>query len=126
VKKYNPDTIFDPPGNWVNAVELEAGERLLVTAGIVGITRDGELVADPVAQIKQAWKNVAGLLEGAGMTPDNLVKLTIYFTSAEHIDASRAARASALGDARYGMTGIIVQLVDPSMVIEIDVYAAIR
>ena len=57
MKKYNPDSIFQPPGSWVNAVQLEPSERLLVSA-------------------------------------------------------------------RCAMTGIIVQLVDPSMVIEIDVYAA--
>ena len=97
MKKYNPDTIYDPPGSWVNAVELEAEERLLVTAGVVGITRQGKLVEEPVAQIQQAWQNVGALLEGAGLTPDNLVKLTIYFTSTDHIDASRAAREKSAG-----------------------------
>ena len=126
MKKYNPDTIYEPPGSWVNAVELEAQERLLVTAGIVGITKEGNLIEDPVAQIQQAWQNVGAALKGAAMTPDNLVKLTIYFTSTDHIDASRAAREKVLGNARCGMTGIVVQLVDPAMVIDIDVYAAKR
>ena len=80
MKKYNPDSIFQPPGSWVNAVQLEPSERLLVSAGIVGLTQQGELPEDPVQQIQQAWQNVASLLEESAMTPDDLVKLTVYFT----------------------------------------------
>ena len=126
MKKFNPENFYDPPGSWVNAVELGGDERLLVTSGVVGITPTGELVEDPEDQIREAWKNVGRMLESAGMSPDDLVKMTVYMTSTNHLPISREAREQMLGEARCAMTGVVVQLVDPAMVIEIDVYAAKR
>jgi len=124
VKKINPDNFYDPPGSWVNAVELDGSERLLVTSGVVGITPEGQVVEDPIEQINQAWRNVGRMLESADMTPHDLVKMTVYFTSTDYIAESRVARESMLGEARCAMTGLVVALVDPALVIEIDVFAA--
>ncbi len=123
--KYNPDTVYAPVAAYYQAVEVPAGARWLVTAGQVGITPDGDLVEDADGQIAQAWRNVAAMLAAARMTPDDLVKLTIYMVGAEHIVASRGHRENALGGAMCAATLILVAgLADPAMIIEIDVVAA--
>ena len=124
-KKYNPPTIYAPVGTYNNAVEVGPDETLVVSAGIVGVTKEGKLVEDPTEQMELAWKNVMAWLEGVGMTRENLVKLTMYLSSPDHIVGCREARARVLGDRMdCAATGIIAQLFDPAMVIEIDVYAA--
>ncbi len=125
LKKYNPDTVYAPVAAYYQAVEVPAGARWLVSAGQVGITPDGTLVEDADGQIAQAWRNVAAIIAAADMTPDDLVKLTIYMVGAEHIVASRGHRESALGGAMCAATLILVAgLADPAMIIEIDVVAA--
>ena len=125
VKKYNPDTVYAPVAAYYQAVEVPANARWLVTAGQVGIALDGTLVEDPDGQIAQAWRNVAAMLAAARMTPEDLVKLTIYMVGIEHLAASRAHRESALGGAMCAATLVLVAgLADPAMVIEIDVMAA--
>ena len=125
LKKYNPDTVYAPVAAYYQAVEVPAGARWLVSAGQVGITPDGTLVEDADGQIAQAWRNVAAIIAAADMTPDDLVKLTIYMVGAEHIVASRGHRESALGGAMCASTLILVAgLADPAMIIEIDIVAA--
>ena len=69
--------------------------------------------------------NVAGFLEGAGMTTDNLVRLKMHLTDPDLLPLSRDARIRALGEHMHcAVTGVIVSLFDPALVIEIDVIAA--
>jgi len=127
IKRYNPDTMYTPVAPYFQNNEVPAGARWLVTAGIVGLTKDGTLVKDHKGQLKQAWQNVRAAVEGAGMTPENIVKLTIYMTqnASEHLVYSRECRTEALSGAKPGATLIYVAgLADPDMVIEIDVMAA--
>lgn len=125
LKKYNPDTVYEPIAAYYQSVEVPAGARWLVTAGQVGIAPDGNLVTDPEAQIEQVWKNVAALLAAADMAPEDLVKLTIYLIDVAHFATNRKCREAVLGSEKCAATGIIVAgLADPAMVIEVDVYAA--
>ena len=125
LKKYNPDTVYQPVAAYFQSVEVPAGARWLITAGQVGIAPDGTLVKDPEAQIEQVWKNVAALLAAADMAPEDLVKLTIYLIDVEHFVTNRKYREAELGGVKCAATGVLVAgLADPAMVIEVDVYAA--
>lgn len=124
-RKFNPDTIYEPLGRYHNAVEVGPGERLVFSAGIVGYTGDGGLPTDPAEQIFQAWRNVADFLSGCEMAPENLVRLTMHLTDRDLLTASKKARIAALGEPMHcAVTGVIVGLFDPDLVIEIDVIAA--
>ena len=127
IKRYNPDTVYQPVAAYYQNSEVPAGARWLVTAGQVGIDLGGDLIKDHKGQIKQTWANVRAVVEAAGMTPDDIVKLTIYMTpnAAEHLTYSREARAEALAGAKPAATLVYVAgLADPDMVIEVDVTAA--
>ncbi len=127
IKRYNPDTVYQPVAAYYQNNEVPAGARWLVTAGQVGIDLGGDLVKDPKGQIKQTWQNVRAVVEAAGMTPDDIVKLTIFMTAnaAEHLTYSREVRAEALDGAKPAATLVYVAgLADPDMVIEVDVTAA--
>ncbi len=129
IKRYNPDTVYKPVAAYHQNTEVEAGARWLVAAGQVGIEPDGTFIKDPEGQIKQTWRNVRAVIEAAGMTPDDIVKLTIFMTPnvADKLAYSRECRAEALGDGKPSATLVYVAgLADPDMVIEVDVMAATK
>lgn len=124
-RKFDPETLYAAHGKYHNAVEVGPGERMVFSSGIIGCLPDGSLPPTAEAQMAQAWKNVGAFLEGCGMGPANLVRLKMHLTSADMIAVSKAARIAALGEhMNAAVTGVIVELFDPDLVIEIDVVAA--
>ena len=101
MRKFDPETLYAAHGQYVNAVEVPAGWRVVHSSGMVGATADGAVVEDPQAQIEQAWRNVAAFLDGCGMTPDNLVRLKMHYVDAAHVPLSKAARIADLPTERF-------------------------
>jgi enamine deaminase RidA (YjgF/YER057c/UK114 family) len=124
-RKFDPQTLYAPIGQYHNAVEVRPKERLIFSSGIIGCTPDGILIPDPEGQIEQAWANVKAFLDGCGFGPENLVRLKMHLTDRDHLPISRAARVKTLGEPMHAaVTGVIVGLFDPDLYIEIDVVAA--
>jgi 2-iminobutanoate/2-iminopropanoate deaminase len=63
----------------------------LFVSGQVGKDIQGEIVEGFAAQVRQSMENLRSILEAAGCTMDDLVKLTIYVT-----DISRMAELNAV------------------------------
>lgn len=125
VRKFDPETIYAPIGQYHNAVEVGPGERLVFSSGIIGMTKDGVLPSEPAHQIDQAWQNVAAFLEGSGLSPANLVRLKMHLVDRDLLALSREARIRHLGEhMNAAVTGVIAGLFDPALLIEIDVVAA--
>ena len=125
IERFNPDNLHAPIGPYVHHNTSAPGARLYASAGQLGVTLEGELLSDPKEQIAEAWKNVGRWLEGAELKPDDILKVTVFMTSSEHVDYSRECRAELLGSVVTGNTLVYVTaLAAPEMVIEIDVLAA--
>jgi enamine deaminase RidA (YjgF/YER057c/UK114 family) len=123
--KYNPKTVPAPVGNYVQAVEVRDRPRWLHISGQVGMTLDGTLLEGFEAQCEQALKNLIACLEAAGMSLDDLVKVTILMTRQEDVPVYRAVRKRVLGGADIASTLMIVAgLVSPDFLIEIEGVAA--
>ena len=112
-----------PGGAYSQAVEVSGGTRILFISGQLGMTPDGTIAHGMTEQSRLAWRNVAAQLEAAGMTFDNLVKITMIIPDAADIPACRPARAEALGERRPASTIIVAGLADPSLKIEIEAIA---
>lgn len=54
----------------------------------------GELPADIAGQSELAWEHIIRMLERAGMTVSDVVKVTQYLTRAEDIQAYAKVRAA--------------------------------
>jgi enamine deaminase RidA (YjgF/YER057c/UK114 family) len=99
--------------------------RVAFIAGQVGLAPDGSLPDTLEGQAEQAWVNVMAAVRVAGMTADNIVKITAYLIEADDYAAFAAARARHLGDARPASTALLVkQLLKPEWRFEIEAVAA--
>jgi enamine deaminase RidA (YjgF/YER057c/UK114 family) len=80
-------TLFPPPG-YAHAAVVEAGERLVFTAGAVPLNAAGELVGagDRVAQARQVLANLADQLRAAGSGLEHVVATTVYVVAASPDD----------------------------------------
>ena len=125
IERLNPSNMHAPIGAYVHHNISSPGARLYASAGQLGVTTAGEIPSDPKAQIAEAWLNVGRWLEAVQLKASDVLKLTVFMTSAEHVEHSRECRRKLLGDVITGNTLIYVTaLADPRMVIEIDILAA--
>ena len=112
-------------GTYSDAVEVPAKARWLFTAGTPGLAEDGTLPSDITAQAELAWQHIDHMLRKAGMTVNDIVKLTQYLVSAEDIPAYAAVRARMLAGARPASTLLVVPaLVRPDFLLEVEAIAA--
>jgi enamine deaminase RidA (YjgF/YER057c/UK114 family) len=112
-------------GTYSDAVELPANVRWLSTAGTPGLAPDGSLAPDITGQAEAAWAHIVTLLEKAGMTIADVVKVTQYLVRADDIPAYAKVRARFLGAARPASTLLVVPaLVRPDILLEVEVQAA--
>lgn len=114
-------------GPYSDAIEVEPCMRWLFTAGTPGMSGNGEVPPGIEAQSRLAWQNVIKLLDSAGMTVADLVKVTTSLTRAENRQAYVKVRSEFLGSARPAfMLQIVDELIRPDILVEIEIIAADR
>ena len=97
--------------------------RTLYLSGQLGTEPDGTTPSGIEDQARLAWRNLRLQLEAAGMTLDNVVKVTMYIPDPADIPLSRPARSEALGDRRPASTVLVAGLANPAWRIEIEAIA---
>jgi enamine deaminase RidA (YjgF/YER057c/UK114 family) len=121
----NPPTVPAPFSRYSQGVAVPSPARWLHVSGQVGIPLVGILPDGFEEQARNAWRNVLGVLEAAGMGPANLVKVTAYITRASDVGRYRTVRDSMLGEVKTASTLVVVAgLADPRWLIEIEAVAA--
>lgn len=122
--KHNPSTIAAPAGLYSNGVSAPGGGRWLHIAGQVAIAPDGTVPEDFEQQAHLAWRNLVAVLEDAGMTVADLVKVNHFLVRPGDMAAYAAVRSGYLGEARPASTAIIVRaLANPQWMVEVDAVA---
>lgn len=112
-------------GTYSDAIEAAPNQRWLFTSGTPGMDAAGELPADITAQAELAWGHILKMLERAGMSVHDLVKITQYLTRAQDIPAYAKVRARMLGEARpASMLLVVAALPRPQFLLEIEAVAA--
>ena len=119
----NAESAPQPASAYSQAVEVEGATRTLFISGQLGMKPDGTTPPGIGEQATLAWNNLEQQMHAAGMTFDNLVKVTMYIPDPADIPASRPARAQALGDRRPASTVLVANLVHPAWKIEIEAIA---
>jgi 2-iminobutanoate/2-iminopropanoate deaminase len=112
-------------GRYSDAIETEPGLRWLHTSGTPGVENDGKIPEGIEAQSRLAWKHILAMLEKAGMSPVDLVKVTTSLTNARDIPGYVKVRGEFLGDVRPAfMLQVVTQLIKPEVLVEVEVIAA--
>jgi enamine deaminase RidA (YjgF/YER057c/UK114 family) len=86
---------------------------------------DGKLPADITGQAEIAWTHVMTLLDRAGMTKHDLVKVSHYLVRESDMADYVKVRSKFLGDIKpASMLAVIPALVRPNFLVEIEFIAA--
>jgi 2-iminobutanoate/2-iminopropanoate deaminase len=109
---------------YAQACEVTGAQRLLFVSGQVPEDAEQRVPADYPSQYRLAWRNVETQLKAAGMSFDNLVKVTIFLSDRALIAQSGGLRRAILGDRSPALTIVIAGIYDASWLLEIEAVAA--
>jgi Putative translation initiation inhibitor, yjgF family len=127
ITKINPTTMKQPTRAYSNGIYVPKNADLLFITGQLSQDSEGNVVApnDMEGQTRFVFGQIGRILEAAGMTFDNIVKLTIFV-----VDMKNASCVSKIRDefcknskpasSMLGVTGFIKD----ECVIEIEAIAA--
>lgn len=121
------DRLAPPVGPYALAVKAKGG-TLLFISGCVAFDRAGNVVGvgDVAAQCRQALENMKAVLEAAGATFANVVKITNYVLDAREYPKMAPVRAEYLREPYPASTLVEVRgLVYPELLVEIEAIAVL-
>ena len=125
VKRYDVEGVRSPGGRYSHVGEIGPNARLFHLAGQTGAAPDGRIGEGIEEQASLVYRNIATILEECGMGLENLVKVTVFLTDPDYIDAWRAAQKEAFGDVVPASTLLIVsRLARPEFLVEVEAIAA--
>ena len=125
-----PTKYFAPPPG-IKSPPLSFAARtgdLLFISGIPGFDDKGELPDTFEAQFANVVTNIKRILDEAGATLRDLVKVNVLLTRAADVATMNALYASAFGPAPYPArtTCVVLALPQPKMLIEIEGIASLK
>jgi 2-iminobutanoate/2-iminopropanoate deaminase len=125
VSRWTPEGVSAPIGAYSHLAVARG--QVVHFSGQVGTDRDGTLAGDTLdAQTRQVFANVADLLDAAGATPDQLVKLLTFVVGPTDLSGFRAARDEVYaawfpgGDWPAHSLALVAGLAQPGLLIEME------
>jgi enamine deaminase RidA (YjgF/YER057c/UK114 family) len=122
---YSPDVAEAPPGRWSNAIR--AGEFLFIS-GQVSRSSDGKTIEGKgeYEQSKIIFTKIKDLVEAAGGTTQDVVKVTIYVVNIKNnTEVWRARQEFFSGDFPASTLVQVAALGTPEVLVEIEAIAHI-
>lgn len=113
-----------PVGGYAQAMDVTGASRILYVSGQIPAATDGSVPDSFEEQARLCWANVIAQLRAAGMTLDNLVKVTIFLSDRKYIADYRKVRIEVLEGRQIGLTTIITGIFDERWLLEIEAIAA--
>jgi 2-iminobutanoate/2-iminopropanoate deaminase len=126
MRAFNPAGVAGPFGSYSHGIEVESPMRLVFGAGQIGVDTDGRIGEDIEEQSRLLWRNVEGVLAGAGMDISDIAQLTMLLVRRDDLPTARAVREEFLGAHRPASTlQFVAGLGHPDWLIEVD-FVAVR
>lgn len=125
-RRHDPFPVAEPyHGIYAHGVEITTGARTLHVSGQIGVAQDGSLASGFEGQCRQAIENLDAVLESAGMTVNDVVKLSFFLTRREDLEALIDVRRDVFNGVRPAITTVFVAgLVSPDWLVEVEAVAA--
>ena len=127
IEKYCAPGVYDPPG-YSQGIKVTNAQTILFLAGQVSYEKDGTAKhkGDFKAQARECFACIKRLVEAAGGTVNNVVKLNTYILDVANRPAYREARTEVFGDHEPASTMVqISALASPDYLIEIEAIAVV-
>jgi enamine deaminase RidA (YjgF/YER057c/UK114 family) len=105
---------------------LSEGSRILTISGQIADDEDGRIVGigDAEEQARQCLRNVDALLEAAGASRRDIVRIGVFLTDMRDRDAVARARSDYFGEHKPASTLVeVTALVSPELKVEIEATA---
>ena len=118
------DAIEAVGGGYSQAFEVTGAERIVFVSGQVPVDCNQRVPEGFAAQCRLAWANVEAQLRAAGMTLDNVVKVTTFLADRRYGLENREVRQQVLGDRCPASTTVVVDIFDSAWLIEVEAIAA--
>ena len=124
-REYMIEGLMPPISHYCDAVRW--GDLLFVS-GVAPVDAKGKVVSDdPAAQTRQIFLNMKAVLDAAGASFADVLKVTVYLTDVEDRKKINPVRQEFFGAARPASTLIGVQaLAIPGMKVEIEAVVGLR
>jgi 2-iminobutanoate/2-iminopropanoate deaminase len=105
--------------------QATATDSLVFTAGQIPLTPDGDLLDDaPIAdQTEQALDNLAAILDEAGATMDDVLKVTVYLADIDDFEAMNETYATYFDDEPPARSAVEVAALPKGVGVEIEAVA---
>ena len=87
-----PAALRPPFARYSHAVEVQAGSRMVFASGQLGARPDDSIPEGAEAQADLCFGNIRLILEDAGMTLADIVRINAYVTDRAHMAGYMAAR----------------------------------
>ena len=113
-----------PATGYAHGVELAGATRFLFLSGQVPVTVAGTVPAGIEAQTRKVWDNLLAHLAAAGMSADNLVKITVFLSDQRNRSAVNTVSDEILAGRMVAWTTVIAGLVRDDWLLEIEAIAA--
>ncbi|HEY9421971.1 MAG TPA: RidA family protein [Thermoanaerobaculia bacterium] len=124
IKAHTPDSVPKPVGNYSLGLEIPAGARTLFISGQIPEALSGEVPQAFEDQCNLVWDHIFAILQSAGMSAANLVKVTTFLVDREYADANSRIRRERLGSHAPALTVMVAQTLDSRWLLEIEALAA--
>ena len=129
IEHLNPDSVYEPPWKFTQAVKVRNVGTLLFLSGIVAFDQDGNIArGEIVKQAEVVYDNIRKIVEAAGGTVDSIVKMNTYIGEdwRVHRDEIRNARLNVFPNAPPASTLLqVAGFADPDYLIEIEAIAVL-
>jgi 2-iminobutanoate/2-iminopropanoate deaminase len=129
-REIRSDKLYRPPGGGVftTAAEAPAG-RTIYVSGLTSRDKEGNVVGegDIKLQTQTVLENVKTILEEAGATMDDIVKVTVFILDMEQFSEIHEVRRGYFTEPYPASSMVEVsRLVDPRLLIEIEAVAVVE
>jgi enamine deaminase RidA (YjgF/YER057c/UK114 family) len=112
-------------GRYPDAIRVPAGYDQIIVSGTPGLDENGNIPADFADETRQAWSNVAAILEKAGASISDIVSVRQYLTREEDIKTYVEVRKEMITHEPAGMLLVTKALVWPEIHVEVEAIALV-
>jgi len=108
--------------------QAASNDSLLFTAGQIPLTADGELLADESIELQteQALYNLDAVLDKAGATSADVLKVTVFLDDIDDFDAMNETYANYFDDEPPARSAVEVAALPKGVGVEIEAIASVE